>query len=295
MVVLLSRSVALPEWLVSRADAFAATLVAFIAIKSAWRLGGESVRAIMGDIPVELTERIKRRVESLGGVVNGSANVRIQFVGSRPYVDVTLGTPRGGSLESAHRLTEVVEKVIRRELARAEVTVHVEPKAISHEGPAASLRAVADRLGLRVHNINVYQIGDETRIDLDLELPETLSLAGAHKSSEELERALRQELSNQVAIAVHLEPRNDKPRPARRQPSSIQNVREALSKVPQAANTCIRDALVTDQGLVITLERKFPAQTSLRETHEVMTELERNLKLCVPGIAYVHVDPEILN
>jgi divalent metal cation (Fe/Co/Zn/Cd) transporter len=52
---------------------------------------------------------------------------------------------------------------------------------------------------------------------------------------------------------------------------------------------------VTDQGLVITLERKFPAQTSLRETHEVMTELERNLKLCVPGIAYVHVDPEILN
>jgi cation diffusion facilitator family transporter len=295
MIVLLSRSVSLPEWLVSRADAFAATLVAFIAIKSAWRLGGESVRAIMGDIPVELTERIKRRVERLGGVVNGSANVRIQFVGSRPYVDVTLGTPRGGSLESAHRLTEVVEKVIRRELASAEVTVHVEPMAISHEGPAASLRAVADRLGLRVHNINVYQIGDETRIDLDLELPETLSLAGAHKSSEELERALRKELSSEVAIAVHLEPRNDEPREARREPSSIQNVREALSKVPQAANTDIRDALVTDQGLVITLERKFPAQTSLRETHEVMTELERNLKLRVPGIAGVHVDPEILN
>jgi cation diffusion facilitator family transporter len=295
MVVLLSRSVALPEWLVSRADAFAATFVACIAIKSAWRLGGASVRAIMGDIPVELTERIKRRVESLDGVVNGSANVRIQFVGSRPYVDVTLGTPRGGSLESAHHLTEVVEKVIRRELAGAEVTVHVEPKAISHEGPAASLRAVADRLGLRVHNINVYQIGDETRIDLDLELPEALSLAGAHKNSEELERALRQELSNRVAIAVHLEPRNDKPRAARRQSSSTQSVREALSKVPEAANTRIRDALVTDQGLVITLERKFPAETSLRETHEVMTELERNLKLCVPGIAGVHVDPEILN
>ena len=295
MVVLLSRSVALPEWLVSRADAFAATMVACIAIKSAWRVGGESVRAIMGDIPVELTERIKRGVESLDGVVNGSADVRIQFVGSRSYVDVTLGTPRGGSLESAHHLTEVVERVIRRELARAEVTVHVEPKAMSHEGPAASLRAVADRLGLRVHNINVYQIGDETHIDLDLELPEALSLAGAHKNSEELERALRQELSNRVAIAVHLEPRNDKPRAARRQSSSTQSVREALSKVPEAANTRIRDALVTDQGLVITLERKFPAETSLREAHEVMTELERNLKLCIPGIARVHVDPEILN
>lgn len=84
-------------------------------------------------------------------------------------------------------------------------------------------------------------------------------------------------------------------RAARRRSSSTQSVHEALSKIPEAANTRISDALVTDQGLVITLERKFPAQTSLRETHEVMTELERNLKLCVPGVAGVHVDPEILN
>jgi divalent metal cation (Fe/Co/Zn/Cd) transporter len=49
-------------------------------------------------------------------------------------------------------------------------------------------------------------IGDDLRIDLDLELPETLSLPGAHKSSEELERALHHEFSNRVTIAVHLEP-----------------------------------------------------------------------------------------
>src|SRR5258707_2471755 len=294
VVVLLSRSLTLPGWLGSRADAFAATIVACIALRSAWRLGTEAIRALMGDVPIALTEKLKQRVESLDGVVKGSTELRTHFVGTRPYVDVTLGTPRGGSLETAHLLTEVVEKAIRAELAGAQATVHVEPKAIPHEGPAASLRAVADRLGLRVHNVNIYLIGDETRIDLDLELADSLSLAQAHKHSEHLDHALRDELSDRACMAVHLEPRSDKLRPAERRSSSTRKVRDALSKLPQAANTRVRDALVTDEGLVVTLEREFPGEMSLRETHEAMTELERDLKLRVPDIVRVHVDPEIL-
>src|SRR6516164_6781115 len=135
------------------------------------------------DVPVELTERLKQRVDSVEGVVKGSTELRAHFVGNRPYVEVTLGTPRGGSLESAHHLSEAVETAIRRELAGAQATVHVEPRATPHEAPAAGLRAVADRLSLRVHNVNVYQLGKETHIDLDLELPDDLSLAEAHKRS----------------------------------------------------------------------------------------------------------------
>src|SRR5258708_29379086 len=95
-------------------------------------------------------------------------------------------------------------------------------------------------------------------------------------------------------MAVHLEPRSDKLRPAERRCSSTRKVRDALSKLPQAANTRVRDALVTDEGLVVTLEREFPGEMSLRETHDAMTELERDLKLRVSDIVRVHVDPEIV-
>jgi hypothetical protein len=44
----------------------------------------------------------------------------------------------------------------------------------------------------------------------------------------------------------------------------------------------------------VTLEREFPGEMSLREAHEAMTDLERDLKLGVPDIVRVHVDPEIL-
>jgi cation diffusion facilitator family transporter len=292
-VVALSRFVALPDWLVSRVDAFAAVIVAGIALRSVWRLGTESIRALMGDVPVELTRRLKQRVENVDGVVKGSTNLRTQFVGSRPYVEVTLGTPRGGSLESAHHLSEVVEKAIRRELPDAQATVHVEPKATPHESPAASLRAVADRLGLRMHNVNVYLIGNEIHIDLDLELADHFSLAEAHKRSVELEEAVRRELSDPVSMAIHLEPRSDDLRQAVRQPSSTEEVRNVLSNLPQAANVRVRDVLVTDEGLVVTLEKEFPGEMSLRQVHEAMTDLERSLKLALPQVLGVHVDPEI--
>ena len=145
-----------------------------------------------------------------------------------------------------------------------------------------------------MHNVNIYVIGDETRIDLDLELPDSLSLAQAHKHSEDLEYALRHERSDRVRIAVHLEPRSDKPRPAQRRSSATRKVGDILAKLPQTANTRVRDALVTDEGLVVTLEREFPGGMSLRETHEAMTELESDLKVQVPDIVRVHVDPEIL-
>lgn len=293
MVVLLSQSVPLPDWLVSRVDAFAAAIVACIALRSVQHLGTEAIRALMDDVPVELMERLKQRVDSVEGVIKGSTELRTHFVGSRPYVEVTLGTPRGGSLESAHHLSEVVEKAIRRELAGAQATVHVEPKPAPHESPAAGLRAVAHRLGLRVHNVNVYQLAREIHIDLDLELADNLSLAEAHKRSEDLEQALRRELSDRVRIAVHLEPRSDDVRPAVRRLHPAQEVRDLLSKLPSTADIRVHDVLVTDDGLVVTLKENFPGEMSLREAHDAMTDLERSLKLSVPDIARVHVDPEI--
>ncbi|HZC35975.1 MAG TPA: cation transporter dimerization domain-containing protein, partial [Chthoniobacterales bacterium] len=231
--------------------------------------------------------------ESLDGVVKGSAQLRTRFVGERPYVEIKLGTPRGGSLESAHHLSEIVEKTVRNELANAEATVHVEPTAIPDESPAASIRAIADRLGLRIHNLNIYLVAANLRVELDLELPDSLSLLEAHRCSEELEKAVERELSERVQITVHLEPRSDRPRPAVRQSKMTERVRDALQSVPQAADVRVHDVLITDEGLVVTLKKAFSGDTSLRETHEVMNELERTLKALDPEVARVHIDPEI--
>jgi divalent metal cation (Fe/Co/Zn/Cd) transporter len=144
-----------------------------------------------------------------------------------------------------------------------------------------------------VHNVNIYLLAKEIHIDLDLEVADHLSLAEAHKRSEELEEALRRELTGRVQIAVHLEPRSDDARPAVRRLSSAQEIRDVLSKLPQAANVRVHDVLLTEEGLVVTLKENFGGEMSLRKTHDVMTDLERTLKLSIPGVVRVHVDPEI--
>lgn len=259
-VIALHHFAPIPDWLVGRADAIAALLVAMIAFRSVWSLGSEAVRALMDDVPAELTERLKKRVESIDGVVHGTAIVRTRFVGNRPFVEVKLGTPRGTSLESAHQLTENVERELSAELGDAEAIVHVEPTATPDEPRAAIVRAIADRLSLRVHNLNIYLVGRETRIELDLELPDTLTLAEAHRHSESLEAAIVREVPGTVRVTVHLEPRSDDPRPAVRHPPSTQRVQEALSKLPEAKNVKLQDVLVTDEGLVVTLEKIFRAR-----------------------------------
>jgi cation diffusion facilitator family transporter len=292
-IIALSSIVRIPEWLTTRADAFAAIIVALIALRSVWNLSANAVRALMDNIPVDLTDRLKECVENVDGVVKGSTQLRTRFVGNRPYVEIKLGTPRGGSLESAHRLSEVVEQTVRTELANAQATVHVEPTATPDERPAAGIRAIADRLGLRVHNLNIYLVASNLRVELDLELADSLSLLEAHQRSEEFEKAVRRELSERVQITVHLEPRSDQPRPAVRQSRVTDRLRDALLGMPHAGDVCVHDVLITDEGLVVTLRKAFPGDTSLRETHEVMSELERTLKDLDPEVARVHIDPEI--
>jgi hypothetical protein len=52
----------------------------------------------------------------------------------------------------------LAERAIAAELEGANATVHVEPVAATGEGPSAVVRAAADRLGLRVHNLHLYAL-----------------------------------------------------------------------------------------------------------------------------------------
>ena len=140
-----------------------------------------------------------------------------------------------------------------------EAIVHVEPAATPDEPRATSIRAIADRLGLRVHNLNIFLVGRETRVELDLELPDSLTLAEAHRHSETLEAAIVRELPGTVRVTVHLEPRSDEPKPAVRHVPSTRRVEEALSQLPEAGNVRVQDVVVTDEGLVVTSRKPSPA------------------------------------
>jgi divalent metal cation (Fe/Co/Zn/Cd) transporter len=141
-IVAIGNSFSLPAWFVGRVDALAALAVAVIAFRSVWKLGSQVVRALMDDVPPDLSDRLRKRVESVDGVVPGTVILRIRYLGNLPYVEVRLGTPRGTSLELAHQLTEVVERAIDDELGAAEAIVHDEPATTPDEPSAVAVRPI---------------------------------------------------------------------------------------------------------------------------------------------------------
>jgi cation diffusion facilitator family transporter len=282
----------LPDWLLLRLDAIAAAIVAVIALWVAWGMSRRAIRALMDDIPADLSRRLVRQVAALPSVVPDSVQMRTRFVGEQPYVEVTLGTPRGATLEEAHQLTETVEAAVRAELAGAEVLVHVEPARTPTEPYTTAVYAAAHRLGLHVHNLDVYQLADAVRVEMDLELPTDQSLGAAHTSSERLEQAIRAELGDSTEVAVHLEPRRDQVRPAVRYAPLNEQVRRVVAQLADAGTITQVDTLLTDDGTIVTLHCAYPPDTALSEVHNAMARLERDLRRAVPDIVRVQIDPE---
>lgn len=282
----------LPEWLLVRVDALAAAVVALIALWVAWGMGVHAVRALMDDVPADLSRRLVRQVTALPDVIPESVRMRTRFVGHQPFVEVLLGTPRGGSLEQAHQLTVLVEAVIREELADANVLVHVEPARTATEPYATAVYAAAHRLGLHVHNLDIYQLIDGVRVDMDLELPTHLTLGEAHTSSEQLEQAICAELGGGTVVAVHLEPRRDQVQPAVRYSPLNETIRGTVAQLPGAATVAHVETLLTDAGTIVTLRCAFPHDTPLSEVHTAMARMERDLRRAVPDVVRVQIDPE---
>jgi divalent metal cation (Fe/Co/Zn/Cd) transporter len=278
--------------LIQRVDAVGAIVVACIALHLAWKLGGRSIAALMDSIPDDLNYRLASRISALPEVVPNSAQVRARFVGEQPYVEVTVGMPRGHSLEEAHELADSVEDTVRKELHEANVVVHVEPARTSAEPYTITVYSVAQRLGLRVHHLDLYQLTDEMRVEMDLELPCDMTLQEAHAYSERLEEAIAAELPCQTTVAVHLEPRHDHVQPAVRYPPIDERVDHALATLPDISSIAQTESLLTDEGIIVTLHCQFPGDTRLTDVHTCMTRIEQDLRRALPEIVRVQIDPE---
>ncbi len=293
ILITLAPVLALPAWLTVRLDAIAAALVALFGLSVAWRLGNTAILALMDNIPPDLNRTLAAQVERIPAVVPDSTQIRTRFVGRQPYVDVTVGMPRGHTLEEAHQLTDTIEDTIRAELAAASVLVHVEPTRPPAEPHATAVYSVAHELGLRVHNLDLYQLSDELLVKVDLELPGSLPLQQAHTESERLEKAIRNELPGHARVLVHLEPRRDEVQPAVRYTPLSEKVGAVIQSLPGCDSILDVETLLTDRGAVVTIKCRFPGTTPLTTVHNRMATLEHDLRRLLPDVVTIQIDPEI--
>ena len=191
-------------WLVY-ADALAGLGVAGVILWVGSQLGKRTIEALLDTAPQGLQQEIARAVSRMEGVLD-VVRVRVRRAGNRHFVDATVSVPRTASLEQVHQLTDAIEKRIG-EIVPADVIVHPEPRAPKGEHLFEAIRAVAQRMGLAIHDVSAIQQQNTLFVELHLEVDENLSLRAAHRKATELEDGIRElRGGGPVDVNIHIEP-----------------------------------------------------------------------------------------
>jgi len=190
-------------WLVY-ADALAALVVAAVILWVGSRLGKRTLDALLDAAPVALQSEIARAVARMDGVLDVD-RVRARRAGNRYFVDATVSVARTASIEQVHALTDAIEKRIG-EIVPSDVMIHAEPRAPEGEDLFEAIRAVAQRMGLAIHDVTAFQQDSQLFVELHLEVDENLSLRDAHRHATELEERIRELWKGTTEVNIHIEP-----------------------------------------------------------------------------------------
>src|SRR5579863_1529978 len=190
-------------WLIY-ADALAGLAVAGVILWVGSQLGRRTLDALLDAAPVGLQQEIARAVARMDGVLDVD-RIRVRRAGNRHFVDATVSVARSASLEQVHALSDAIEKRIG-EIVPSDVMVHAEPRAPQGEHLFEAIRAVAQRMGLAIHDVTALQHDGQLFIELHLEVDENLSLREAHRQATELEDEVRKLRDGSTDVTIHIEP-----------------------------------------------------------------------------------------
>jgi cation diffusion facilitator family transporter len=275
-------------------DAVAALLVAGLIIWIGSRLGKKTVDALLDVAPTGLQQQITAAVANTAGVLR-SERVRVRRSGQNYFVDVTISVPRTASLEQAHAASDAVERSVES-VVPADVVVHVEPRARSDEDLFETIRAVAQRRGLAVHELSAHQFEGRLFIELHLEVNEGSSLREAHRSATELEEDIRAATDPRARINIHIEPLGARIAGAEEMKGLSRSVQDFLNSLQSEYHELIDCHEVhvrsVDHKILVSCHCAMDGGLPITEVHDITAALEDRVKERFPQIFRLTIHPE---
>jgi cation diffusion facilitator family transporter len=284
-------------WLVY-ADSLAGLAVAGVILWVGSQLGRRTLDALLDAAPSGLQEQIVSAIEGIEGVLRAD-RVRLRRAGNRYFVDATVSVPRTANLEQVHALTDLIEKRVAQ-IVPADVVVHAEPRAPRDEHLFESVRAVAQRLGLEVHDVTASQQDGDLFVELHLEVDENLSLSEAHRRATELEDGIRALGKGNVDVNIHIEPLGRHIATPDVRAGEMHQLELAvevfLNRMPASYDELLNthDVRVrqVEHHILVSCHCVMKSDLSITRVHDVLAALEDSVKERFPQVSRVTIHPE---
>jgi cation diffusion facilitator family transporter len=280
------------------ADALAGLAVAGVIIWVGSQLGKRTLDALLDVAPEGLQQEIARAVSDMDGVLDVE-RVRVRRAGNRHFVDATVSVPRTASLEQVHNLTDAIEKRIG-EIVPSDVMVHAEPRAPRGEHLFEAIRAVAQRMGLAIHDVSASQQNGQLFIELHLEVDENLSLQEAHRQASNLEAEILKLRNGSTDVNIHIEPLGHHIATPDSGAGEMKQLSRAIEQFVNTLPSEFDELLNCHDVRVRQVEHRILASCHctmrgvlpITEVHDVTAALEDRVKEKFPQIYRVTIHPE---
>jgi cation diffusion facilitator family transporter len=277
------------------ADPFAAIVVSLMILRITWKLTSETIGVLMDKIPAETRQQIIHEAEQVPGVL-AVEQARVRRSGAAYFADLTLALPRRYTFEHTEELVRAATDAVHRTLPQADVVIHTVPRQPRAESIFDRVRAVAARNNVAVHDLSVQSHHGRLRVELHVELDETMSLLTAHSFVSALEAEILRETPEIDSVLTHIES----------EPATIEQPEEMFEedrKIEQALRRVaahykeiidVHEITVgrTAEHVSLSCHCTLPDDLIMQHVHEVITSLEDRFKLECPEVHRVTIHPE---
>jgi cation diffusion facilitator family transporter len=109
------------------ADVIAAMIVAVIVIHVCYRLGRRSIDVLLDKAPLDKVKQINEILRKIDGI-QSFHDVKVRISGADVFVDLSINIDPQYTIEKGHQIADDIERIIKEEIPRSVIFVHIEPE-----------------------------------------------------------------------------------------------------------------------------------------------------------------------
>ena len=203
LLVWAGRRMALP--MLQTADPISALVVAVVVMTVTWRLGRETIDALVDAAPAGVQARLLEKIGAVPGVL-AVEETRVRRSGNRTFVDLRVALARTLSFERTDLFCQHIADAARSIVPNADVTVQTIPRASTDESLIDQVRTIAARHGVAVRDIEITAVGTQLEVEPHVEFAADMPLKAVHDRVTVMEHDIAAEVPRVCSVITHITP-----------------------------------------------------------------------------------------
>ncbi len=279
------------------ADPIASIIVSIIVLIFSSRLLVSTVRNLMDYIPREVTDKVLEILKEIHEIKSIN-KLKIHEVGNIKFINLEICLKSNLYLSQVEKIKEKIKNRIRSNIQDSEIILETKSLPSKDNIEAYVKEIILNQLYVKdIHNIFIYNVGNQIDISIHIELSKYLKLEESEKLTKVTEEKIKEKIWNIRSVYIHIEDYrsdenwNDVTGKSER---LITKIKKEISLYvnPQ---TCHNFTILEKEGLYnLAFHCRLEKNLDIKEAHSVITKIEDNIKKKFENISEIsiHVEPK---